>query len=135
MKQLSDLEIYPETQYWKTPQHLLEETAGDPNYVTQIQNIYLNHMNINRHITDTTSKEPKDKAIYIFTILKALTWKQKYHSLHPFSIDLYLDCNTHLHRVLTFQIEHRMSIHAVNKQIEGTVLPIADVSSSTVKEA
>lgn len=36
--------------------------------------------------------------------------------------------------VLTFQIEYRMSIHAVNKQIEGTVRPIDDVSSGMVQE-
>lgn len=47
---------------------------------------------------------------------------------------LYSDCSTPVVRVLTFQIEHRMSIHAVNEQIEGTVLPIADVSSGTAEE-
>ena len=54
--------------------------------------------------------------------------------LHAFGVHLYLDCSTYIVGVLTFQIEHKMSIHAVDKQMEGTGLPIADVSSSMVEE-
>lgn len=58
-------------------------------------------------------------------------WKQNHQLLHSFSTDPYLDYSG---RVLTFQIEHSMSIHAVNKQVGRTELPIADVSPSMVEE-
>lgn len=95
---------------------------------------HLNRINMSRHISDGDKSRArgKDSAhVDYVSNNKSYSSTRKSSSRNDMNRSTLLAMTSTWTTVPT-QIEHRMPIHAVNEQVEGTVLPAADVSPSTV---